>query len=316
MTRSDRRPEVLCVVNRPGWAHDYKTDSLARELAGSFQIVKRFQSEVTAADLESADLVLLYYWLQVECLARLDAELRRRRDRLLIGICSHFELEGGWHEPGVALLATLPRAVFANNLGLIRRFQPELGRPVAYTPNGVDTDFFRPASSPRCPGPLRVGWSGSLANHTAEHRGLHEFIAPAVAAVSGAELQVAAREERWRNRAEMLDFYHSLDVYVCASRSEGTPNTCLEAAACGLPVVTTPVGNMPELIRDGENGFFVARDVAQIAAKLARLRDEPELRARMGAAARISVEAWDWRHLATHYAAMFAELLQPAVGGC
>jgi hypothetical protein len=43
---------------------------------------------------------------------------------------------------------------------------------------------------------------------------------------AGAELRLAIREEKWRGREEMLDFYHSLDVYVCASRSEGAPNPC------------------------------------------------------------------------------------------
>jgi hypothetical protein len=113
-----------------------------------------------------------------------------------------------------------------------------------------------------------------------------EFIAPAVEAVGSAQLRLAVREEKWRNREEMLDFYRSLDVYVCASRSEGTPNPCLEAAACGLPVVTTRVGNMPELIGDGENGFFVERDVADIADKLRRLRDDPALRDRLASCPR------------------------------
>ena len=53
------RPRVLCVVDRPGWAHDRKTDALARELAPSYAIVKRYQSEVTPADVAAADLVLL-----------------------------------------------------------------------------------------------------------------------------------------------------------------------------------------------------------------------------------------------------------------
>ncbi|HEX7830870.1 MAG TPA: glycosyltransferase family 4 protein, partial [Thermoanaerobaculia bacterium] len=107
----------------------------------------------------------------------------------------------------------------------------------------------------------------------------------------------------------MREFYQSLDVYVCASRSEGTPNPCLEAAASGVPVLTTPVGNMPEFIRDGENGLFVTRDVDDIAAKLRALRDDPELRARMGRAARVTAEAWDWRHQAPHYAEMFRAVL-------
>jgi glycosyltransferase involved in cell wall biosynthesis len=131
-----------------------------------------------------------------------------------------------------------------------------------------------------------------------------------VAAVPGAELRLAAREETWRGPEEMLAFYRALDVYVCASRSEGTPNPCLEAAACSLPVVTTPVGNMPELIRDGENGFFIDRNVASLAEKLARLRADPQLRERLGKAARATVvESWDWRRQAARYGAMFGEVL-------
>ena len=66
---------------------------------------------------------------------------------------------------------------------------------------------------------------------------------------------------------------------------------------------------MPELIRDGENGFFVERDAADIAEKLGRLRDDPELRRRLGRAARAAVEPWDWRLQAAHYDAMFQAVL-------
>ena len=276
--------------------------------------MKRYQDEVSADDLKNADGVLLYYWLQVERLNRLRDVLRSLRGRLLIGICSHFELEGAWREPGLATLKELASAVFMNNRLLFEEFGPRLGLPAYYTPNGVDTGFFQPAEV-RTPGrSLRVGWTGSLQNQTAEHRGVHEFIAPAVEA-AGAELRLAVREEKWRDRDEMLDFYHSLDVYVCVSRTEGTPNPCLEAAACGLPVVTTRVGNMPELIRDGENGFFVERDAADIAEKLRWLRDDPGLRDCLGRAARATAaESWDWRRQAARYEAMFREVLSQGVG--
>lgn len=313
-----RRPIVLCIVNRPNWAHDRKTDALARALGGAYEIVKRYQAEVSAADLERADCVLLYFWLQVEDLSPLREVLRKLRDRLVIGICSHHELDGAWRAPGLATLAELARAVFVNNRLLLEEFGPLLSQPVYYTPNGVDTEFFRPAmppmppilSSPPAPvRSLRVGWAGSLTNHGEGHRGVHEFIAPAVAAVEDVELRLAAREQKWRNQEEMLDFYRSLDVYVCASRTEGTPNPCLEAAACGLPVVTTRVGNMPEFIRDGENGFFVERDAGDITEKLRRLRDDPGLRDRLGRAARVTAELWDWRLQAARYDAMFRDVL-------
>ena len=254
--------------------------------------------------------MLLYYWLQIERLAPLRAELLRLRDRLVIGICSHYELSGDWRTPGLATLNEFARAVFANNRLLLEEFGPQLGKPIYYTPNGVDTRFFQPpvetpTTSAR---PQRVGWAGSLTNHGSEHRGVHEVIVPAVEA-AGAELRLAVREEKWRDRHEMLEFYRSLDVYVCASRSEGTPNPCLEAAACGLPVITTRVGNMPELIRDGENGYFIGRSFDDLAEKLGRLRDNPELRVRMGRAARASIEDWDWRRQATRYAAMLRDVV-------
>ena len=309
---SPRRPAVLCIVNRPNWAHDRKTDALARALSGGYEIVKLYQAEVSAADLDRADCVLLYFWLQVEQMSHPVEVLRRLRDRLVIGICSHYELSGAWREPGLATLTELARAVFMNNRLLLEEFGPLLSQPVYYTPNGVDTELFRPAAPPSPPAPtrpLRVGWAGSLINHGAGHRGVHEFIAPAVAAVEGAELRLAAREEKWRNQAEMLEFYRSLDVYVCASRSEGTPNPCLEAAACGLPVITTRVGNMPELIRNGENGFFVERNAADIAEKLRWLREDPGLRDRLGRAARADAELWDWRRQAVRYDEMLRAVL-------
>jgi glycosyltransferase involved in cell wall biosynthesis len=305
------RPTVLCIVDRPDWAHCRKTDALARALADSHRIVKRYHADVTGEDIERADCVLLYYWLQLDRLGALREVALRRRDRLVVGICSHFELQGGggaWREPGLAMLQTVPRAVFANSRLLVDEFGPQLGRPIHFTPNGVDTGFFQPPSSEsrrHGTAPLRVGWTGSLTNHGAAHRGVQEFIAPAVAAAGDAELHLAVREEKWRSREEMLHFFQSIDVYVCASESEGTPNPCLEAAACGVPVVTTRVGNMPELIRNGENGFLVDRDVAAIADCIRRLRDG-DLRSRLGRAARATVvEAWDWRHQAVNYATLF-----------
>ncbi|HJQ36408.1 MAG TPA: glycosyltransferase family 4 protein [Thermoanaerobaculia bacterium] len=295
---------VLCIVDRPGWALDRKTQGIASALAGTYTIVTRYHSDVTEADLDAADLVLVYYWLQIKHLPRLKRVFQRVRERLLLGACGERELEGAWRAPGLGMLSTLPRAVFASNLKQVRDLEAALGREVFYTPNGVDTSFFHPGGL-KPAAPLRVGWAGSVKNHTPAHRGIHNFIAPAVATVRGAELCLAAREERWRNAEEMREFYRSLHVYVCASRSEGTPNPCLEAAACGVPVVTTPVGAMPEFIRDGENGLFVTRNIDDIAAKLRLLRDDPELRERMGHAARAAAEARDWRHVAPRYAEMF-----------
>lgn len=300
------------IVDRPDWAIDRKAKNLRRTLAERFDIVLRYQHEVNEGDLGTVDIVLIFYWLElVKMVALPEAALERCAERLVMGICSHFELEAERREPGLAALRRLPHAVFVHNRLLEREYAPLLDVPVYYTPNGVDTSFFCPRPEPRVrpSGELRVGWAGSIINQGPAQRRFHEIIEPAVAAVPGVELSTAIREQRWRNAEEMLDFYRDLDVYVCASRNEGTPNPCLEAAACGVPVVTTPVGNMPELIRDGENGYFYDGTVQGLAEKLTLLRDSPSLTTQLGARIRESIAEWDWRIQAEHYARMFDEML-------
>ncbi|RNJ44994.1 lipopolysaccharide biosynthesis protein [Mesorhizobium erdmanii] len=303
-------PRILAIADRPGWAIDRKTQNLRRVLERRFEIVQRFQHDVTESDVNAADIVLIFYWFQIAKLPLPESVLARRSDRLVIGICSHRELEGEFREPGLATLHRLARAVFVNNRKLEHEYAPLLRIPVHYTPNGVDTTFFCPPPEPQpYSGELRVGWAGSLGNHGPAHRGFHDVIEPAVAAVPGARLLTAIREQHWRNHDEMLDFYRDLDVYVCASRSEGTPNPCLEAAACGIPLVTTRVGNMPELVRDGDNGLFFDGTAEGLADKLALLRDTPSLRSRMAARMIETIREWDWRVQAENYAHMFTSLL-------
>ncbi|RMG44543.1 MAG: glycosyltransferase, partial [Acidobacteria bacterium] len=294
--RTRRRPLVTCIVDEPGWAHDLKARNLARALSGRYQFKILYQRKLRARWLDAADLILVFYWMQLSHLERMGEAFARNRHKLVLGVCSHQEIEGDRRKPALEALGAA-RAVFANNLALWRELSAELDRPVFYTPNGVDTDFFAPAEaagSAAC-GELAVGWAGSLSNFGPDERGFDSCLVPAVERTPGTRLAVAAREERWRDAAEMRDFYRSLDVYVCASRAEGTPNPCLEAAACGVPIVTTRVGNMPEFVEEGVSGLFIDRDPDSLAERLAFLRDAPALRAALGRGARRAAERWDWR---------------------
>jgi len=304
-----RRPRVLFIVDVPNWAHDFKTGHLQRRLANHYDIDKRYQRLVTQEDLDRADLIVIYYWFQFGAMRHLEGDFERNRQKLVIGICSHGEIEGSRREAGLRTLGRWAHGLFANTRHFYDECRKSFGVPVYYTPNGVDTGFYCPGPAHPAGGVLRVGWAGSLTNHGRDHRGYDDLIVPAVNALAGVELVTAAREEQWRGPEEMREFYRSLDVYICASRSEGTPNPCLEAAACGVPLVTTRVGNMPELVRSGVNGFFVERQVADLAGKLGLLRDAPGLRASMAQQIRRDIHAWDWTIRAEPYRQMFAELL-------
>ncbi|PIE23044.1 MAG: hypothetical protein CSA62_09135 [Planctomycetota bacterium] len=308
---------VLYVVDSPGWAHDKKSRNLIRCLEPRFAGRVVYQEKLRAEDLDDADLVVLWYWRQLESLRDLGQALIRNRHKIAMGVCSHNELEGELRDRGLELLRWLPARVFTHSALLEQAVRPLLpGSESLCLPNGVDASFFVPRPEARRAGPLRIGWAGSLSNFGAEMRGVPNVIEPAMALLQEQfpgqfELVVAAREQRHRSPEEMRAFYQGLDVYVCASRVEGTPNPALEAAACGVPVVSTRVGNMPELIQHCINGLLIKRSPEALAAALRLLREREALRLQMGQRLRESIEGhWTWRERARGFAAMFEGLLR------
>ena len=90
---------------------------------------------------------------------------------------------------------------------------------------------------------------------------------------------------------ELPALYREADMLVVPSLSEAFGKPAVEAMACGLPVVATRVGGIPEVVAEGETGVLVPpNDAASLAAAVARLVGDPVLRARLGAAGRVRAE--------------------------
>jgi hypothetical protein len=301
---SERLPSALVIANIRGWSTDHSSYGLRKGLAGRYDVLIRYHDDVTAEEIDAAGVVLLHFWSQFFELARVRETLLRSRHKLVVSAIGMRGIEGPYEAPAVEVFRNVPSAVIGISADIVAYLRERLAVPVYEAVWGVDTELFTPAPRP-AGGPLRVGWAGSLESAGAEIRGVHEFIVPAVAAVEGAELVTAMREDRWRPHAEMPGFYRGLDVYVCASRSEGTPTPALEAAACGCVLVSTKVGTMPELIEDGVNGFLVERTVEAIAGRLRELRDDEALRERLGGAMLETIRGWDWRVRAQAFADVF-----------
>lgn len=101
-----------------------------------------------------------------------------------------------------------------------------------------------------------------------------------------------------RSREELARAYHALDVYVVASRQEGGPKGVLEAMAAGVPLVTTRVGQAPELVEDEHNGLLVdVEDAEAIADSVLRLRDDRAVGGAMTAAGRATAEQYAYQRL-------------------
>jgi glycosyltransferase involved in cell wall biosynthesis len=202
--------------------------------------------------------------------------------------------------------------------------------------SGVDTARFRPAPSPRDGGVMRV----LLASRLLWDKGIREYIEAARLVKEGGlpvEFLLAgnpdpgnpasvpdAEIDKWRDEgavqylghvAEMPRLLADIDVAVLPSYREGVPRSLLEAAACGLPIVTTDVPGCREVVRHGVNGLLVpARDPAALAAAIRFMWERPEERLRMGRAARQAVlEDFDQSIVFDKTFAVYRDLLSAAV---
>jgi glycosyltransferase involved in cell wall biosynthesis len=109
-----------------------------------------------------------------------------------------------------------------------------------------------------------------------------------------AELGIAPRVLFLGVRQDMPAVYPAFDLLCLPSQAEGCSRVLLEAAACGLPLVATPVGYARELLGEDAAGILVPVGDHQAAARaILRLAREPETRSRMGRAARERAAAHD-----------------------
>jgi glycosyltransferase involved in cell wall biosynthesis len=93
---------------------------------------------------------------------------------------------------------------------------------------------------------------------------------------------------------------------------DGIPNVLVEAMACGLPVITTPVSGIPEIVRDGVNGQLIPPDNAEaLADALLRLDRNPHLARSLATKAQATVsEHFDGERFASELAALFREAVR------
>jgi glycosyltransferase involved in cell wall biosynthesis len=105
------------------------------------------------------------------------------------------------------------------------------------------------------------------------------------------------------------------DVFLNTTRVDNTPVSVLEAMACGLLVVSTNVGGVPHLLTDATDALLVPPgDAEAMAAAVGRVLTEPELAARLSAAARARVLEMDWARVLPRWEALLlgAEAAVPA----
>ena len=112
----------------------------------------------------------------------------------------------------------------------------------------------------------------------------------------------------WQSDIEMV--LSAADIIVLTSENEGTPLSLIQAGMASLPVVTTRVGSVPEVVLDGATGIITSLDVQEIANALEKLAKDSHLRAQMGMAAqRFTLANFGVKRLVLDHEELYKKLL-------
>jgi len=170
-------------------------------------------------------------------------------------------------------------------------------KQIRFVPNGIDTRLV-PVDRP-CNDAVRIGYCGRLREVKGVHVLLEGFAGlkalyrhdnlELVIAGSGETLQALHRQAeslgiqndiQWLGLIEdTIAFFHSIDIYVQPSFSEGLPNSVMEAMVTQRPVVVSDIGGNTDLVDNEKSGLvFTAGDAEALTQQLARLINEPELK--------------------------------------
>ena len=293
-----KKPRILAIADVPNWIFERHAKYLQEHLADDFNITVQYHTQSFHED--DYDLI---YPLEF---GLVPTSAITQPWKYVTALRSHVS----WQSHAPAQIGGYLNAYFQRTHVVSDRLRREIAPfvpGVAYVTHGIDGTIFTEHARSHTPGQkLRVGWAG---NRKTAVKGFDAFINP-LAELEGVELVFCGYSDRNLSLNEMAEWYRGIDVYVCASLSEGSNNSLIEAAATGCAIVTTDNGTVPEYLHDGVQALIVPRESQAFIDAVTMLRDNPEMRLRLGrAAAKAVLPAWTWQVKAVEYRQFFREAL-------
>ena len=304
--------KILILADQPGWCFGRRARAIQEYAPAGWDVRIEYFGIRPLPEIayESADAVFVLDPKKSKPLR----EIFRARDIRVPLIASH---NSGPGRPGYGMDETLCAADYVivnNHAAWAANAYGQRDYRACNISNGVDTRIFY-SEIPWGERPNRALWIGSdsksaddddVKRFRAVLSPLSRVLEPA-AGIS-TDFRTVAPESALDDDG-MRAFYNSGRYLVCASKTEGTPNIALEAAACGCVVVSTPVGNIPELITDGVNGKIVTRP--DTLGFMDVFEQTPTIRwPQMARQIQTDIEKWDWRHRVPFYYLVFGDLIE------
>ncbi len=197
---------------------------------------------------------------------------------------------------------------------------PGFSVPAAVLEDGVDLGLFAPQSLERfqqlANRKIRVGWCGNSkwATERNDSKGVHTILKPALKDLEAEGVPIQAvfadRADGFIPQRQMPSYYAGIDLYVCTSEIEGTPNPILEAMACGVPIISTDVGLVADAFGPSQRQWILReRSLACLKETLRTLLSNPHIFAELSKENLEYIRGWDWKLKVRAFASFFDGVL-------
>lgn len=167
---------------------------------------------------------------------------------------------------------------------------------------------------------VKIGWVGN--SKWGEHdkkfndvKGVNTILKPALQELIkegyNIEMYFADRNEIMIPHDEMVNYYNDIDIYICTSEIEGTPNPVLESMACGVPVITTRVGVVTELLGKKQQKYILEeRTVECLKEKVKLMISDLDNLEGLSKENLKSIKDWSWKKKCDDFKVYFDKCLK------
>lgn len=240
--------------------------------------------------------------------------------KISFGICDHLFLRGDekWRTDKIFEYSNY---YFVTSNKLYEIYSKKSIKPQMIIHDGVNLKDYKPENLERFHNPSKIiaGWVGNStfvdSDNDNDMKGVEGIIKPAIAELHeegyDIELKLADRNIKKIPQNEMPGFYNSINLYICASKEEGTPIPILESMAMGIPVISTNVGVAEEAFGPLQKKLILKERTKEcLKEKIKQLVENKNEYKSLSEENLQQIKSFDWSQIAIQYKKFFENLIK------